>query len=119
MTNLPDLRPEISRHELTVLPFVSGGGIKNKLLEAAAMGQAIVATPRATSGLRTSPPIVCASTPTAFAEALVALWEDGRRRTAMGADVRAWVLAQHSWQQTAEAAVEGICRSYSETARIV
>ena len=38
MANLPDLRAEVQRREIVVLPFVSGGGIKNKLLEAAAMG---------------------------------------------------------------------------------
>ena len=35
--DLPDLRDEIARHAAVVLPFVSGGGIKNKLLEAASM----------------------------------------------------------------------------------
>ncbi len=37
--DLPDLRDEIAAHQVVVLPFVSGGGIKNKLLEAAAHGQ--------------------------------------------------------------------------------
>src|SRR5262249_19852526 len=43
--DLPDLRAAVSRHQVVVLPFVSGGGIKNKLLEAAALGKAIVCTP--------------------------------------------------------------------------
>ena len=42
--DLPDLREEIAAHQVVVLPFVSGGGIKNKLLEAAAMGKAVVCT---------------------------------------------------------------------------
>lgn len=37
--DLPDIRSEVRRHEVVVLPFVSGGGIKNKLLEAAALRQ--------------------------------------------------------------------------------
>ena len=50
--DLPDLRLQIARHQVVVLPFVSGGGIKNKLLEAAAMGKAaIVCSQRATGGL--------------------------------------------------------------------
>lgn len=114
LTNLPDLRPEISRHEVTVLPFVSGGGIKNKLLEAAAMGQPIVATPRATTGLRSAPPIVCASTPAAFADAIVALWNDPDRRARLASDVRTWVSTNHTWTQTAEAAVDGLHLSLSK-----
>ena len=31
--DLPDLRGEVRRRQVVVLPFVSGGGIKNKLLE--------------------------------------------------------------------------------------
>src|SRR5262249_12513757 len=49
--DLPDLRGEVARHAVVVLPFVSGGGIKNKLLEAASMGKAILCSPRACTGL--------------------------------------------------------------------
>ena len=49
--DLPDLRSEVRKHPVVVLPFVSGGGIKNKLLEAAAMGKAILCTPRTVQGL--------------------------------------------------------------------
>lgn len=108
LSNLPDLRPEISRAQVTVLPFVSGGGIKNKLLEAAAMGQAIVATPRAMSGLRTAPPIVCASSPEAFADAIVTLWSNRDRREKLGAEVRTWVSLHHTWTATARAAAEAL-----------
>src|SRR5581483_5702280 len=45
--DLPDIRSTARRHAVVVLPFISGGGIKNKLLEAAALGQAIVCTPMA------------------------------------------------------------------------
>ena len=38
--DLPDIRSEVARRQVVVLPFVSGGGIKNKFLEAAAMGKA-------------------------------------------------------------------------------
>src|SRR5262249_27140141 len=31
--DLADLRPTVRRHEVAVLPFVSGRGVKNKLLE--------------------------------------------------------------------------------------
>jgi glycosyltransferase involved in cell wall biosynthesis len=50
--DLPDLRPAVAAHPVAVLPFVSGGGIKNKFLEAAAMGKAVVCSPTALNGLR-------------------------------------------------------------------
>ena len=43
--NVRDLRATARRHAVAVLPFVSGAGIKNKLLEAAALGLPIVCTP--------------------------------------------------------------------------
>src|SRR6185437_16074487 len=47
--DLPDLRGEVLRRQVVVLPFKSGGGIKNKLLEAAALGMPIVCTRKALS----------------------------------------------------------------------
>jgi glycosyltransferase involved in cell wall biosynthesis len=106
MPNLEDLRPEIARRAVVVLPFVSGGGIKNKFLEAAAMSRPIVATSRSTRGLRSQPPVVLADTPSDFAQAVVALWADQGRATALGAAARAWVLAHHTWRAAAEQAVQ-------------
>ena len=59
--NVRDLRPVARRHAVAVLPLVSGAGIKNKLLEAAAMGLPVVCTPLATLGLRGAPPVVTAT----------------------------------------------------------
>ncbi|MCC7044028.1 MAG: glycosyltransferase [Acidobacteria bacterium] len=103
--NLEDLRPEISRRAVAVLPFVSGGGIKNKLLEAAAMGRPIVATPRAMSGLRTAAPAVVAGSPQAFAAGVVRLWSNADEARVMGAAARQWVIDTHSWRAAAAEAV--------------
>lgn len=103
--NPEDLRPDIARRAVVVLPFVSGGGIKNKFLEAAAMGRPIVATARATSGLRSQPPVVVAETPSAFADALASLWADPARGAQLGAEARRWVAAHHTWRAAAEEAV--------------
>src|SRR6185295_12963099 len=77
--NLRDLRSEARSHAIAVLPFVSGAGIKNKLLEAAALGLPIVSTPAAAEGLRGQPPLVLASRPDEFANAIVGLWADADR----------------------------------------
>src|SRR5262249_47658299 len=78
---VPDLagrRGEAARHQAVVLPFVSGGGIKNKLLEAASMGKALVCTPHACGGLRLAhdPPLLLARTPAQWVTHLRSVWQN-------------------------------------------
>jgi polysaccharide biosynthesis protein PslH len=108
--DLPDLRDVVARSAVVVLPFVSGGGIKNKLLEAAALGKAIVCTPRACGGLRgaDAAPLRRARTPAEWVRELTALWDDEGRRRELGAAARRWVVEHHTWQAAARAAAEGL-----------
>jgi glycosyltransferase involved in cell wall biosynthesis len=108
--DLPDLRDEVARHAAVVLPFVSGGGIKNKLLEAASMGKAIVCTPRACGGLHTdaAPPLLAARRPAQWADSLRRLWDDAALRRRLGAEARGWVLRWHTWEAAARTAEAGL-----------
>ncbi len=108
--NLPDLREEIALHQVVVLPFVSGGGIKNKLLEAAAMGKAVVCSARACWGLRGAKETMLrrADSPGQWVRELTSLWGDGDLRRQLGAGARRWVTEQHTWQATAGAAAAGL-----------
>lgn len=108
--DLPDLRPEIARHQVVVLPFVSGGGIKNKLLEAAGMGKAIVCTAKACGGLRGegTTPLLIASRARDWVRALQDLWANDERRRQLGSEARAWVLRCHTWEAGARIAAAGI-----------
>jgi glycosyltransferase involved in cell wall biosynthesis len=117
--NLEDLRTEVSRHSLVVLPFVSGGGIKNKLLEAAALGKAIVCTRRALSGLRNPDPagFVAVDDPREWVQAMSTLWASASNRRDAGTAARRWVLAQHSWKTTAAVALSGIAASCQQAGR--
>jgi glycosyltransferase involved in cell wall biosynthesis len=103
--NLRDLRSEARSHAVAVMPFVSGAGIKNKLLEAAAMGIPIVGTAIAGRGLRGKPPFALCTSPENFAEAIVNLWGDRAKREQMGADAREWVVKHHTWTETAREAM--------------
>ena len=106
--DVPDIRVLAAEHAVVVLPFVSGGGIKNKLLEAAAMGKAIVASPRAGTGLLGEPPLVWARRPREWTDALLRLWDDPRERDCLGAAARAWVTSSHTWEQAAAHALASI-----------
>jgi glycosyltransferase involved in cell wall biosynthesis len=113
--NLRDLRGEARSHALAVMPFVSGAGIKNKLLEAAALGLPIVGTAIAGRGLRGDPPFTLAATPAEFADAMVSLWADDERRRRLGAAARTWVLENHTWKQTARDAMAALATQVGET----
>jgi glycosyltransferase involved in cell wall biosynthesis len=118
--NLPDLRDEVCRHAVVVLPFVSGGGIKNKLLEASAMARPIVCTPRATEGLRglDAAPIRIERGADALAQAVIALWENPQAARELGERARRWVLANHSWNAVGAEAASILQRAVAERERV-
>jgi glycosyltransferase involved in cell wall biosynthesis len=108
--DLPDIRAEVSRRQVVVLPFVSGGGIKNKLLEAAALGMPVVCTRRALSGAKGKPPVRVATRPREWADALAGLWDDPVARRELGSAARRWVIEHHTWDAAARAAETGLRR---------
>lgn len=105
--DLSDLRAPISCHQVVVLPFVSGGGIKNKLLEAAGLAKAIVCTPRSCSGLRgrEALPLVCRQRAHDWVVAIEELWSQDGRRQQLGIETRRWVETHHTWEAAAQLAV--------------
>ncbi|CAN5894952.1 glycosyltransferase [soil metagenome] len=107
--DLPDLRSEIARHQIVVLPFVSGGGIKNKLLEASAMARPILCTPRASNGLHDAVgTLVRARSADRWVRELLALWDDPERRHHLGSAARDWVVSTHTWEAAAGVAAASL-----------
>jgi glycosyltransferase involved in cell wall biosynthesis len=109
--DLPDLRDEVARRQVVVVPFVSGGGIKNKLLEAASMGKAVVCSRRACLGLRhegNGLPVMQAGSADEWVKVVSDLWAEPQRRQELGRRARQWVLSAHTWKAAARSAVEGL-----------
>lgn len=106
--DLPDLRAAVRSHEVAVLPFVSGGGIKNKLLEAAALGMPILASPKALNGLKGTPPFPVLRSPAEWADRLARLWRDRTERERLGHVAREWVTEHHTWDSAARTALAGM-----------
>jgi glycosyltransferase involved in cell wall biosynthesis len=106
--DVPDVRSEVGRHAVVVLPFVSGGGIKNKLLEAAAMGRPVVATRRAQLGLNGDAPLMIADTREEWVDSLITLWTNPAQRLERGKQLRAWVETNHTWHGVAARALHGL-----------
>jgi glycosyltransferase involved in cell wall biosynthesis len=115
--DLPDLREEVAGHQVVVLPFVSGGGIKNKLLEAASMARPLICSAVACGGLQVGgrSPFLRARDPGQWRDGLLTLWARADLRQRLGAAARQWVLDHHSWQAAARAAAAGLERSLPST----
>lgn len=100
-----DIRTHAHAASATILPMRCGGGIKNKLLEAAAMGLPILASPKAVKGLRwrnnTSPVRLCRG-PDDWVHQIERVWYDGVLSNTLRCDARDWVLQQHNWPNAAQ-----------------
>lgn len=110
---VPDVRPMLERVAVYVAPMVSGSGIKNKVLEAMAAGLPIVASPRATEGIGPGPGMIVAGDVAALADESVRLLSSAEERRVMGAEARARVMRNFTWEQNAreiEALWAGLAR---------
>lgn len=96
---VPDVRPYIAGAGVYVVPLRIGGGTRLKVLEAMAMGQAIVSTRLGCDGFpfEDGREVIFADEPAAFAERVVALVRDRARAAALGQQARAYVAAHFGW----------------------
>jgi glycosyltransferase involved in cell wall biosynthesis len=76
-----------------------GGGTRLKVLEAMAMGKAVVSTAVGAEGLGATPgrELLVADAPGDFAQAAVALLRDPARRAALGGAAHAFVADRFDW----------------------
>lgn len=93
-----DMRDEIARAAVCVVPLRIGSGTRLKILEAGAMAKPIVSTTLGAEGLDLVPgeEIVLADQPRAFAGAVAALLGDEARRAELGHAAHLRVAKQHS-----------------------
>ncbi len=97
--DVPDVRPYMARATTLVVPTRLGGGVKNKVLEACALGRPVVASPRALAGLsaRRGSEVLCAGDEAVWVRHVSRLLEEPARARAIGARGHAWVCRAHSW----------------------
>jgi glycosyltransferase involved in cell wall biosynthesis len=93
-----DVRPYLARAAVAVVPLRIGSGTRLKILEAAAMGKAIVSTPLGAEGLEMAAgsEIVIAARPEDFAQEVTRLLASPPLRRRLGAAARARVQADYS-----------------------
>jgi len=98
---VPDVRPYIGGAAVYVAPLRVGGGTRLKLMQAMAMGSAIVATPLGAEGFpfEDGHHLLLAETAADFATAVASLLDNPDRRAQLGAAARSFVHAGYGWEQ--------------------
>jgi len=105
-----DVRPHVRGAQAFVIPLRVGGGTRIKAFEAMAMGCPVVSTAVGIEGLASTPGEhhLEREEPAAFAEAVLALLEDGALRDALSRRARALVEARFGHREVARV-FEDIC----------
>lgn len=100
-----DIRPYFDRATVYVCPMVSGTGIKNKLLEAGAMGKAIVATSlsiQGIPGIEKERCLMIADNASQFSDRIIELLRNRNHRRKFELDSRKFVTQNHSWSNSVD-----------------
>jgi glycosyltransferase involved in cell wall biosynthesis len=95
------VRPHLARAAVVVAPLRIARGLQNKVLEALAMGKAVVASPQALAGLkeRLDAPVLCAATSDEWVELVGRLLDDAALRSHLGGLGRCYVEKHHDWER--------------------
>jgi glycosyltransferase involved in cell wall biosynthesis len=94
-----DVRPYIAAAAVYVIPLRIGGGTRLKVLEAMAMGKAIVSTTLGCEGFELTPEreLLIGDSPGAFAAAVLALLGDPERRAGLGRQAKSYAASNYDW----------------------
>lgn len=110
-----DVRPYLAGASVVVVPLRIGGGTRLKILEALAMGRAIVSTRLGAEGIAAVPgrDLVVADRSDEFADQVLALLKDEELRLRLGASAQRLAASCYDWRGIVHflEGVYGRCRS--------
>jgi polysaccharide biosynthesis protein PslH len=94
-----DVTPYYRNAAVVVAPLRAGGGTRLKVLEAMALGRAVVSTTVGCEGLdvRDGSEIVIADDPVEFAHRVLELLRDPARRAQLACQARALIERRYDW----------------------
>lgn len=101
---VPDIRPHLTEAECCVVPLRVGGGTRLKILDAWAMGKAVVSTALGCEGLEAvdGENILIRDDPGAFAAAVVQVLTDSGLRRKLECSARETAERRYSWSMIGE-----------------
>lgn len=99
-----DLRPHIAAASVVIVPLRIGGGTRLKILEAMAMGKAVVSTSLGAEGLDAVPErdLLIADDAETFAKQVKRVLDDPALAARLGAAARELVSARYGWERSVE-----------------
>jgi glycosyltransferase involved in cell wall biosynthesis len=99
-----DVRPHIARAALAIVPLRIGGGTRLKVLEAMALGKAVVSTRLGAEGIDVTDErdILLADDPAAFAGQVTRVLSDAALARRLGDLARKLVVDRYSWRSAAQ-----------------
>jgi glycosyltransferase involved in cell wall biosynthesis len=103
-----DIRTEVARASVCVVPIREGGGSRLKVLEAMALGTPVVATSKGAEGLEVTPGehLLVADDPEAFARAVIDLLTNPPLLAKLASDARRLVEERYEWRQIGQRFVD-------------
>jgi glycosyltransferase involved in cell wall biosynthesis len=112
-----DLRPHLAAAAVVIVPLRLGGGTRLKIIEAMAMGKAIVSTTLGAEGIEAVPgrDLLIEDEPAAFADAVGRLLAEPSLAARIGHSARQVVVERYAWRGAARA-LEGFYRRILESA---
>ena len=99
--DVEDIRPWYQKADVFVVPLRLGRGVPNKVLEAMAMGRAIVTTSMANAGIRAvhKKDLVIADSSVEFKASVAYLLENIEERTKLEKNARQFVIENFNWEK--------------------
>lgn len=96
---VPDVRPALASSAVAVVPLRIARGVQNKVLEAMAMGKAVVCSPPPLNGLPVVPGehLVRAEEPQEWIDAILRLFDNASERRRLGQAATEYVSKHHRW----------------------
>jgi glycosyltransferase involved in cell wall biosynthesis len=97
---VPDLKPYLADAALLVIPVRAGSGMRVRILEALAEGMPVVTTTIGLEGIEAAPgeDVLVADTPSAFAEAVLALLRNTALQDKLAQNSRRLAEARYDWR---------------------
>ena len=96
---VPNVKPYLAAATVAIAPLLIGSGTRLKILEALAMGKAVVSTSLGCEGLNVVPSkhLIVADQPEVFAQSIVDLLQNAEQRIILGRAGRMLAETEYSW----------------------
>ncbi|HWZ22268.1 MAG TPA: glycosyltransferase family 4 protein, partial [Cytophagaceae bacterium] len=98
---IPDAAAFLNQHSIMIVPLLSGGGMRLKIVEAMALGRCIVSTSIGAEGIeaKDGSEILLADTPEEFIHKTEALVNGELNTSTIGANARKIAQEKYSWEK--------------------